>query len=171
MPGGRTRPSHKSVRKGASGRRGLPQQLVDRRAFVLGAALLDRAHIRIDSLYVHFHPALRVALDLAGLALFLAFFGLVTAVALSLVPIAAAQIDDPRVGFRAGHRQQFEQRKLKRLRNGAHHENGWIAGAALDLRQVALRGAGILRELAARAGDWLVPLVHDKTALSAIGAV
>jgi len=39
--------------------------------------LLDRAHIRIDSLYVHFAPALRIALDLAGLALFLAFFGLV----------------------------------------------------------------------------------------------
>ena len=46
-------------------------------AWGLGAALLDRAHIRIDSLYVHFHPALRVALDLAGLALFLGFFGLV----------------------------------------------------------------------------------------------
>ena len=46
-------------------------------AWGLGAALLDRAHIRIDSLYVHFTPALRVALDLAGLALFLAFFGLV----------------------------------------------------------------------------------------------
>ncbi|MFM8682087.1 MAG: TRAP transporter small permease subunit [Alphaproteobacteria bacterium] len=46
-------------------------------AWGLGAALLDRAHIRIDSLYVHFPPALRIALDLAGLALFLAFFGLV----------------------------------------------------------------------------------------------
>lgn len=46
-------------------------------AWGLGAALLDRAHIRIDSLYVHFAPALRIALDLTGLALFLAFFGLV----------------------------------------------------------------------------------------------
>ncbi len=43
----------------------------------LGAALLDRAHIRIDSLYNHFPRALRLALDLVGLALFLGFFGLV----------------------------------------------------------------------------------------------
>ncbi len=46
-------------------------------AWSLGAALLDRAHIRIDSLYAHFPRALRFALDFAGLALFLAFFGLV----------------------------------------------------------------------------------------------
>jgi TRAP-type C4-dicarboxylate transport system permease small subunit len=43
----------------------------------LGAALLDRAHIRIDSLYVLFPRWLRLALDLIGLALFLGFFGLV----------------------------------------------------------------------------------------------
>ncbi|MBL8700036.1 MAG: TRAP transporter small permease [Alphaproteobacteria bacterium] len=46
-------------------------------AWALGAALLDRSHIRIDSLYVLFPAPLRVALDLAGLALFIAFFGLV----------------------------------------------------------------------------------------------
>jgi len=44
----------------------------------LGAALLDRAHIRIDSLYVRFPIALRVILDLAGLALFAGFFAMVT---------------------------------------------------------------------------------------------
>jgi len=44
----------------------------------LGAALLDRAHIRIDSLYILFPTPLRLALDVFGLILFLAFFGLVT---------------------------------------------------------------------------------------------
>ena len=44
----------------------------------LGAALLDRAHIRIDSLYMFFPTPLRLALDLFGLVLFIAFFALVT---------------------------------------------------------------------------------------------
>ena len=39
-------------------------------AWGLGAALLDRAHIRIDSLYVLFPRRLRLALDLAALVLF-----------------------------------------------------------------------------------------------------
>ncbi len=43
----------------------------------LGAALLDRAHIRIDSLYGFFPRGLRLALDLVGLALFIGFFGLI----------------------------------------------------------------------------------------------
>ncbi len=42
----------------------------------LGAALLDRAHIRIDSLYVLFPQKLRLALDLLALVLFTAFFAL-----------------------------------------------------------------------------------------------
>lgn len=46
-------------------------------AWSLGATLLDRAHIRIDSLYVFFPRAVRLALDFAGLALFVAFFGLI----------------------------------------------------------------------------------------------
>jgi TRAP-type mannitol/chloroaromatic compound transport system permease small subunit len=46
-------------------------------AWSLGAALLYRAHIRIDSLYVLFPRWLRLALDFAGIALFLAFFGLI----------------------------------------------------------------------------------------------
>jgi TRAP-type C4-dicarboxylate transport system permease small subunit len=46
-------------------------------AWSLGAALLDRAHIRIDSLYVLLPRRLRLALDFAGLALLLAFFGLI----------------------------------------------------------------------------------------------
>lgn len=45
-------------------------------AWGLGAALLDRAHIRIDSLYVLFSQKLRLALDLAALILFVAFFAL-----------------------------------------------------------------------------------------------
>jgi TRAP-type C4-dicarboxylate transport system permease small subunit len=43
----------------------------------LGAALMDRAHIRIDSLYVLFPRGLRLTLDLVGLGLFLGFFGMV----------------------------------------------------------------------------------------------
>jgi TRAP-type C4-dicarboxylate transport system permease small subunit len=45
-------------------------------AWGLGAALLDRAHIRIDSLYVLFPQKLRLALDLAALVLFISFFAL-----------------------------------------------------------------------------------------------
>jgi TRAP-type C4-dicarboxylate transport system permease small subunit len=43
----------------------------------LGATLLDRAHIRIDSLYSLFPRGLRLFLDFIGLFLFLSFFGLV----------------------------------------------------------------------------------------------
>lgn len=43
----------------------------------LGAALLDRAHIRIDSLYGHFPRGLRLGLDFAGVTLFVGFFGLI----------------------------------------------------------------------------------------------
>jgi TRAP-type C4-dicarboxylate transport system permease small subunit len=45
-------------------------------AWGLGAALLDRAHIRIDSLYALFPLRLRLLLDVAAVALFLTFFGL-----------------------------------------------------------------------------------------------
>jgi len=47
-------------------------------AWGLGAALIDRAHIRIDSLYVRFPRKLRLALDLAALILFVAFFALMS---------------------------------------------------------------------------------------------
>ena len=47
-------------------------------AWGLGAALLDRAHIRIDSLYGLFPRKLRLLLDLAALVLFVAFFALMT---------------------------------------------------------------------------------------------
>src|SRR6267154_3715749 len=43
----------------------------------LGAALLDRAHIRIDSLYVFFPQKLRLALDILALILLVGFFALV----------------------------------------------------------------------------------------------
>jgi len=46
-------------------------------AWGLGAALIERAHIRIDSLYILFPAALRIALDMIGLALFIVFFALV----------------------------------------------------------------------------------------------
>ncbi|MFS8085898.1 MAG: TRAP transporter small permease subunit [Acidobacteriota bacterium] len=43
----------------------------------LGAALVDRSHIRIDSLYVLFPRWLRFLLDVVGLVLFVAFFALI----------------------------------------------------------------------------------------------
>src|SRR5215510_4773296 len=46
-------------------------------AWGLAAALLDRAHIRIDSLYVLFPQKLRLALDLAALVLLVGFFALI----------------------------------------------------------------------------------------------
>jgi TRAP-type C4-dicarboxylate transport system permease small subunit len=46
-------------------------------AWGLAAALLDRAHIRIDSLYVLFPQKLRLALDVAAVALLVGFFALV----------------------------------------------------------------------------------------------
>jgi TRAP-type C4-dicarboxylate transport system permease small subunit len=46
-------------------------------AWALAATLIERAHIRIDSLYVFFPRRLRFALDVAGVALLLAFFGLI----------------------------------------------------------------------------------------------
>jgi len=46
-------------------------------AWGLGAALLDRAHIRIDSLYILFPTPIRLALDFVALILFVGFFGLI----------------------------------------------------------------------------------------------
>lgn len=46
-------------------------------AWGLAAALLDRAHIRIDSLYVLFPQKLRLALDLVALVLLVGFFALI----------------------------------------------------------------------------------------------
>jgi TRAP-type C4-dicarboxylate transport system permease small subunit len=46
-------------------------------SWALAAALVERAHIRIDSLYVLFPRRLRFALDVVGLVLLLAFFGLI----------------------------------------------------------------------------------------------
>src|SRR3954468_6370456 len=46
-------------------------------AWGLGAGPLDRAHIRIDSLYVFFPQKLRLALDILALVLLVGFFALV----------------------------------------------------------------------------------------------
>jgi len=46
-------------------------------AWGLGAALLDRAHIRIDSLYMLFPQKLRLALDIAALVAIVSFFSLI----------------------------------------------------------------------------------------------
>lgn len=46
-------------------------------AWSLAAALLDRAHIRIDSLYVLLPRRVRLALDFFGLSLFISFFALI----------------------------------------------------------------------------------------------
>ena len=42
----------------------------------MAATLIERAHIRIDSLYLLFPRLVRAVLDLVGLALFLFFFGM-----------------------------------------------------------------------------------------------
>ena len=47
-------------------------------AWGLGAALLDRAHIRIDSLYVFFPQKLRLFFDVMALILLVGFFALMT---------------------------------------------------------------------------------------------
>src|SRR6185295_17248761 len=47
-------------------------------AWGLGATLLDRAHIRIDSLYVLFPQKLRLALDVLAVILLVGFFALMT---------------------------------------------------------------------------------------------
>jgi TRAP-type mannitol/chloroaromatic compound transport system permease small subunit len=47
-------------------------------AFGLAFALLERAHIRIDSLYVHLPARVCALLDILGLALLLGFFALIT---------------------------------------------------------------------------------------------
>jgi TRAP-type C4-dicarboxylate transport system permease small subunit len=46
-------------------------------AWGLASALIERAHIRIDSLYLWFPRTLRLALDAVGLVLFIGFFALV----------------------------------------------------------------------------------------------
>lgn len=46
-------------------------------AWSLGATLVDRAHIRIDSLYALFPARVRLALDIVGLLVLIGFFGLV----------------------------------------------------------------------------------------------
>lgn len=46
-------------------------------AWGLGAALLDRAHIRIDSLYILFPTWIRLLLDILALVLFSGFFGII----------------------------------------------------------------------------------------------
>jgi TRAP-type mannitol/chloroaromatic compound transport system permease small subunit len=47
-------------------------------SWALAFTLLEGAHIRIDSLYVHLPARLRALLDIAGLLLLTAFFALIT---------------------------------------------------------------------------------------------
>lgn len=53
--------------------------------FALGFALIERAHVRIDSLYIHLPVRLAAVLDLLGVAVFAVFFGLVTWYGLGVV--------------------------------------------------------------------------------------
>ncbi|MBI4183328.1 MAG: TRAP transporter small permease subunit [Proteobacteria bacterium] len=64
-------------------------------AWAFGFALLERAHVRIDSLYVVFPRAVRCVLDILGVALFLFFFGLMLQYALNLLD------DTIRIGSRS----------------------------------------------------------------------
>jgi TRAP-type mannitol/chloroaromatic compound transport system permease small subunit len=47
-------------------------------SWALAFTLLERAHIRIDSVYAHLPARLRALLDIAGLVLLTAFFALIT---------------------------------------------------------------------------------------------
>lgn len=64
-------------------------------AWAFGFALLRRAHVRIDSLYVLFPVRIRVLMDLFGVVLFMVFFGLVAWYAFDVVA------DSIRVGTRS----------------------------------------------------------------------
>jgi len=55
-----------------------------------------------------------------------------------------------RRGARARFRQQRGGGKVERLRDAAQHARGRVAGAAFDLRQIALRRLRSLRQLPAR---------------------
>ncbi len=91
-------------------------------AWGLGAALIDRAHIRIDSLYVLFPRKLRLLLDLAALVLFVAFFALMTwhgfGRRVAIVDLGLAQP----VGARNadGHSANALDRRPARIRHRRH---------------------------------------------------
>ena len=55
-----------------------------------------------------------------------------------------------RRGAPVAAREQFDDRNVERLRDRCEHDHGRVALSALDLREIALGGAGRLRELAAR---------------------
>ncbi len=65
-----------------------------------------------------------------------------------------AREDIQNLGHRRGApvaaREQFDDRNVERLRDRCEHDHGRVALSALDLREIALGGAGRLRELAAR---------------------
>lgn len=46
-------------------------------AFALGFGLVERAHVRIDSLYIHLPVRVAAFLDLVGIVLFMAFFAVI----------------------------------------------------------------------------------------------
>jgi hypothetical protein len=47
-------------------------------------------------------------------------------------------------------REQFDDRNIERVRDRCEHDHGRVARSTLDLREIALGGAGGVRELAAR---------------------
>src|SRR5215831_1113487 len=51
-------------------------------------------------------------------------------------------------------REQFDDRNIERVRDRCEHDHGRVAHSALDLREIALGGAGGVRELAAPTGRW-----------------
>ena len=101
-------------------------------AWALGAALVDRAHIRIDSLYVFFPRTLRVVLDLAGVALLVGFFGLICWHGLGVV----AQ------SWNSGSRSQSALQTPTVI-----PQSIWIAGLAVFVAVGAVLFAAALRDL------------------------
>lgn len=117
-------------------------------AWALGAALLDRAHIRIDSLYLLLPLALRAALDVLALAAFAIVFGLIFWHATGVAGQSLA----------AGSRSMSGLQTPLVLPQGA-----WLAGLGLFVLTVLLLLARALYLLATGAPAQVVRLAGVRT--------
>ena len=92
----------------------------------LGAALLDRAHIRIDSLYVLFPQKLRLVLDTLAIVLFVGFFALTLWHGLGVVSQSWSLGVAQPVGARNADRDPADtvDRRPRRLRRGERRAAG-----------------------------------------------
>jgi len=118
-------------------------------AWGLSAALLDRNHIRIDSLYLLFPDWLRAALDILGLLAFSAVFGLIGWHAIGVVDQSLT----------AGSRSMSALQTPLALPQGI-----WLAGLGLFLAVAALLLVRALTMLGRRDVVGIVRLIGVRTA-------